>query len=167
MKSAQLHELTEFFHAFVGFCVDPSSLLSPLSKYSFVAVNSVQSSLAINSLLRLGHKRPSAFKSLNPDGTSGAGGGYTTNFGANCNISAEAQVVAAIFKSLVTRFVHSFKDLKCQENIALYSDVRQLITFVKNTYGGTFRRVALSGVLDVTPKPHKKAYDLQTTRVIR
>lgn len=30
-----LHELVEFFHAFVGFCVDPSSLLSPLSKFPF------------------------------------------------------------------------------------------------------------------------------------
>lgn len=32
VKTTQLHELIEFFHAFVGFCVDPSSLLSPLSK---------------------------------------------------------------------------------------------------------------------------------------
>lgn len=32
VKTAQLHELIDFFHAFVGFCVDPSSLLSPLSK---------------------------------------------------------------------------------------------------------------------------------------
>jgi protein unc-80 len=28
-----IHEIIEFFHAFVGFCVDPSSLLSPLSEY--------------------------------------------------------------------------------------------------------------------------------------
>lgn len=33
IRTTQLHELIEFFHAFVGFCVDPSSLLSPLSKY--------------------------------------------------------------------------------------------------------------------------------------
>lgn len=32
VKNTPLHELVEFFHAFVGFCVDPSSLLSPLSK---------------------------------------------------------------------------------------------------------------------------------------
>lgn len=92
--------------------------------------------------------------------------GYATNFGG-CTNGTEAQVVAAVFKSLVTRCVQSFKELKCQENIALYSDVRQLITFVKNTHGGTFRRVALSGAIDVTPKPNKKAYDLQTTRVVR
>lgn len=33
VKTTQLHELIEFFHAFVGFCVDPTSLLSPLSKH--------------------------------------------------------------------------------------------------------------------------------------
>lgn len=32
VRESSLHELIEFFHAFVGFCVDPSSLLSPLSK---------------------------------------------------------------------------------------------------------------------------------------
>lgn len=32
VRTTPLHELVEFFHAFVGFCVDPSSLLSPLSK---------------------------------------------------------------------------------------------------------------------------------------
>lgn len=68
---------------------------------------------------------------------------------------------------MITRFVQSFKELKCQENIALYSDIRQLIAFIKNAHGGTFRRVALSGVLDVTAKLHKKAFDLQTTRVVR
>lgn len=33
VKTTPLHELMEFFHAFVGFCIDPSSLLSPLSEY--------------------------------------------------------------------------------------------------------------------------------------
>lgn len=142
VKKTQLHELIEFFHAFVGFCVDPSSLLSPLS-----------------------HKRPSTFKSLNPD--ANISNGYVTNFGGGINNGTEGQVVGAIFKSLVSRCVQSFKELKCQENIALYSDIRQLITYVKNSHGGTFRRVALSGALDVTPRPNKKAFELQTTRVVR
>lgn len=92
---------------------------------------------------------------------------YATNFGGGGNNGTEAQVVASVFKALVSRCVQSFKELKCQENIALYSDVRQLITFIKNAHGATFRRVALSGAIDVTPKPNKKAYDLQTTRVVR
>lgn len=34
VKSTKLHELMEFFHAFVGFCKNPNSLLSPLSKFN-------------------------------------------------------------------------------------------------------------------------------------
>lgn len=49
----------------------------------------------------------------------------------------------------------------------MYCDVRQLITYVKGAHGGPFRRVALSGILAVTPRPHKKAPNMQTTRVIR
>jgi protein unc-80 len=33
IRDSTLNEIVEFFHAFVGFCVDPSSLLSPLSKF--------------------------------------------------------------------------------------------------------------------------------------
>lgn len=31
-RNQPLIEIMEFFHAYVGFCIDPSSLLSPLSK---------------------------------------------------------------------------------------------------------------------------------------
>ncbi|XP_055525794.1 protein unc-80 homolog isoform X1 [Wyeomyia smithii] len=146
IRTTQLHELIEFFHAFVGFCVDPSSLLSPLNL-----------------------KRPSAIKSLTPDfgGISGGQGGYATNFGSGLSGGAESQVIAAVFKTLVSRFVDALKDLKGQENVALYCDVRQLVTYVKGAHGGPFRRVALSGILAVTPRPHKQAPNMQTTRVIR
>ena len=36
IKSSPIHELVEFFHSFTAFCVDPNSLLSPLSKYMLV-----------------------------------------------------------------------------------------------------------------------------------
>lgn len=119
--------------------------------------------------INLDHKRPSAFKILTPDlgGISGGQGGYATNFGSGLSGSAESQVIAAVFKTLVTKFVDSFKELKSQENMALYCDVRQLVTYVKGAHGGPFRRVALSGILAVTPRPHKKAPTMQTTRVIR
>lgn len=76
-------------------------------------------------------------------------------------------MIAAVFKTLVTRFVVAFKELKSNENIALYCDVRQLITYVKGAHGGPFRRAALSGIMAVTPRPNKKSPNLQTTRVIR
>lgn len=115
------------------------------------------------------HKRSSAFKTLIPDigGIPGGQGGYATNFGGGLSGGAESQVIAAVFKTLVSRFVESLKELKSQENIALYCDVRQLVTYVKGAHGGPFRLVALSGILDVTPRPNKTAPNLQTTRVIR
>lgn len=112
------------------------------------------------------NKRASAFKTLNPD-LHNMAGCYATNFGSACSNGAEGLVIAAVFRSMITRFVQSFKELKCQENMALYSDVRQLIAFIKNAHGGTFRRVALSGAIDVTAKSNNKAFDLQTTRVVR
>lgn len=113
------------------------------------------------------NKRSSAFKTLTPDigGMAGGQGGYATNFGGG--LSGESQVIAAVFKTMVSRFCDSFKELKSQENIALYCDVRQLVTYVKGAHGGPFRLVALSGILSVTPRPHKKAPNMQTTRVIR
>lgn len=32
VRNQPVGEILEFFHAYVGFCIDPSSLLSPLSK---------------------------------------------------------------------------------------------------------------------------------------
>lgn len=104
---------------------------------------------------------------MTPDGISGGQGGYSTNFGSGLSGSAESQVMSAVFKTLVSRFVESFKDLKGQENVALYCDIRQLVTYVKGAHGGPFRKVALSGILAVTPRPNKKAPSTTTTRVIR
>lgn len=110
----------------------------------------------------------SSSTTTNAPTTSGGGqGGYATNFSGGSSGGAEAQVMAAVFRTLVTRFVDAFKELKSQENMALYCDVRQLVTYVKGAHGGPFRLVALSGILAVTPRPNKKAPAVQTTRVIR
>lgn len=50
---------------------------------------------------------------------------------------------------------------------SLYSDVRQLIIYIKEAHGGVFRRVLLSGLIDVASRPHRKETKTQTTRVIR
>jgi len=49
----------------------------------------------------------------------------------------------------------------------LYSEIRQLITYVKEGHGGAFRRVALSALIDTAEKSNKKEGPMQTTRVIR
>lgn len=50
---------------------------------------------------------------------------------------------------------------------ALYCDVRQLMTYIKEAHGGVFRRVALSGLLESASRPHRKEPNTQTTRVIK
>lgn len=98
---------------------------------------------------------------------SGGQGGYATNFSSGLSGSAESQVIAAIFRVLITRFVDSSKEIKAAENAVLFCDIRQLVTYVKGVHGGTFRRVALSGILAVCNRPHHKLPNKQTTRVIR
>ncbi|CAK9824157.1 Protein unc-80 homolog [Anthophora retusa] len=179
VREQPIPEILEFFHAFVGFCVDPSSLLSPLNQ-----------------------KRGS---SKSPE--IGSQGGYATNFGANLmgttmtgggtgssNVTGtgtttatttgttpatyglgshsvrgiEGHIFNCVFKALITRFVKSLKELKSQENISLYCDLRQFMSYVKEVHGGIFRRVALSGILDSADRPNKRCNsNVQTTRVIR
>ncbi|XP_015178627.1 PREDICTED: protein unc-80 homolog isoform X2 [Polistes dominula] len=186
IREQPISEILDFFHAYVGFCVDPTSLLSPLI-FQFVT----------------DQKRGS---NKSPDAASQ--GGYATNFGAgmigsgSSNVGTtnttshtgatntgttnivpvtasygtgnygargiEGQIMNCVFKTLVTRFIQSAKEWRSHENIALYCDLRQFMTYVKEAHGGIFRRVALSGILDSTDRPNKRCNSkVQTTRVIR
>ncbi|XP_015837451.1 protein unc-80 homolog isoform X11 [Tribolium castaneum] len=119
VKNQTIPDILDFFHAYVGYCIDPSSLLSPLSV---------------------------------------GGGGMR---------GVEGQVMTHVFKPLVTRFVGSAKELKTPENLGIYCEVRQLMTYVKEGHGSVFRRVALSALIDTADRPSKKESNTQTTRVIR
>ena len=117
-------------------------------------------------------------------GTGGSGVGTSGGSGGNVAIASgvatsynaggygargiEGQIMSCVFKVLVTRLIGSTKQLKAQENISLYCDVRHLMTYVKEAHGGIFRRVALSGILDSADRPNKRCNsNMQTTRVIR
>ncbi|KAK7065542.1 hypothetical protein SK128_001024 [Halocaridina rubra] len=147
VRNRTLQEILDFFHAFLGYCVDPASLLSPMT-------------------LPAGGKRAGTGK-----GVDSQQGGYATNFGASLGGAGsrgiEGQLVASVFKALVSRFVKSSKELKTPENMALYCDVRQLLGYIREGHGGVFRRVALSGLIDSADRPHKQPQKIQTTRVVR
>jgi hypothetical protein len=107
-------------------------------------------------------------------GTSGNIGAMTSGVATSYNSGGygsrgiEGQIMSCIFKVLVTRLVGFSKQLKTQENVSLYCDVRQLMTYVKEAHGSIFRRVALSGILDSADLPNKRCNsNVQTTRVIR
>ncbi|XP_035712762.1 protein unc-80 homolog isoform X4 [Folsomia candida] len=129
-----LTTVMEFFHALCGFCMDSTSLLSPMAMP--------------NPKIR--------------DFYTGYNNGMENN-----QQKVECQIFKFIFKRLVTRMA-SVHHLRATENMALYCDIRQFINYVYENDGNTFRRVALSALLDSVDRPNKKnARQSQTTRVVR
>ncbi|XP_071635615.1 protein unc-80 homolog isoform X3 [Temnothorax longispinosus] len=177
MREQPLTEILDFFHAYVGYCVDPSSLLSPLNQKRMSGKSpdvATQSGYATN----FGAGTIGAGTGGSGVGTSSGSGGNVIgtasgvatsyNAGGYGTRGIEGQIMTCVFKVLVTRLIGSTKQLKAQENISLYCDVRQLMTYVKEAHGGIFRRVALSGILDSADRPNKRCNsNMQTTRVIR
>ena len=97
----------------------------------------------------------------------GASAPYTGLGGQRCR-NIESQIMGCVFKPMVTRCVDICKNLKSQDNISLYCDIRQFMSYVKEAHGGVFRRVALSCILDSADRPNKKCNsEVKTTRVIR
>ncbi|KAI1307248.1 Protein unc-80 -like protein [Halotydeus destructor] len=127
-NKTNLQELIDLYHAFLGFCASNPTLLSPMTQ-----------------------KRQ--FSSASPTGSANEPKtGYATNFGAGFGKlgakGIEGVIINHIFKPLVSRCVKMQKELKLQENLSLYCELRQLINYVKDNHGGIFRKVALSSMLD-------------------
>ncbi|XP_060802082.1 protein unc-80 homolog isoform X1 [Amyelois transitella] len=146
-KFAPIREVLDNLHATIGFCVEPTSLVSPMNQ----------------------QKRNTA---KSPD-ISHLQAAYATNFGANqganSNRAIETFIIESTFRVLVTRFALMHKELKMLDNSALYMEVRMLLSYVKEAHGGQFRLVAFSALLDTAERPdsQQKESNMQTTRVIR
>ncbi|CAD5116523.1 DgyrCDS5405 [Dimorphilus gyrociliatus] len=80
--------------------------------------------------------------------------GYSSNFGEDQGKERKADsfIVLIILKKLISKFVDSSKEIHSQDNINLYCDVRQFVCHVKETHGSTFRKVALSGLVDAVDR---------------
>ncbi|KAG9510770.1 Protein unc-80-like protein, partial [Fragariocoptes setiger] len=82
--------------------------------------------------------------------------GYANNFGTGYSLSSrqkpqrapELIIIGSTFRPLVSRLCKMTKELKLQENTSLYCDIRRFVAFVRDTYGGTFRSVVLSALID-------------------
>ena len=48
-------------------------------------------------------------------------------------------IITAVFKPLVSRLTSISRELRLQENLALYCEIRHLITYVRDSHCGTFR----------------------------
>ncbi|CAG4970497.1 unnamed protein product [Parnassius apollo] len=146
-KFAPIREVLDNLHATIGFCAEPSNMVSPMNQ----------------------QKRSYA---KSPD-ISHLQAGYATNFGVgqgtNTNRAIENFIIEATFRELITRFALMHKELKLLDNSALYMEVRVLLSYVKEAHGSEFRLVALSALLDTAERPDSQQKDanMQTTRVIR
>ncbi|XP_038219466.1 protein unc-80 homolog isoform X2 [Zerene cesonia] len=143
-KFSPIREVLDNLHATIGFCAEPT-MVSPLS----------QQKRNTNKSPDLNHLQAQ----------------YATNFGAThgANKTIESFVIESVLRVLVTRFALMNKELKMLDNSALYSEVRLLLSYVREAHGHEFRLVALSGLLDTAERPGvpQKETNMQTTRVIR
>lgn len=55
----------------------------------------------------------------------------------------ETIIIKSVFKSFISRMVLIQKELKVQENMSLYCEVRQFISYVRDHHGGIFRNVRI------------------------
>ncbi|KAL3209048.1 hypothetical protein MRX96_009563 [Rhipicephalus microplus] len=105
VRERSLAEVVDIYHAFMGFCAETGSLLSPITQ-----------------------KRTSTTSSQ--DGSVHSG--YANNFGAGpggiSGKGIEGVVVTCTFKALVTRLAKCSRELKNQENMSLYSGCLTLQT---------------------------------------
>ncbi|XP_023318464.1 protein unc-80 homolog isoform X2 [Trichogramma pretiosum] len=191
-KKSPLAYVIDLFHAYLGFCVDPGSLLSPLNQKrgSSKSPDSVpQGSYATNfgagmmGGIANANNMTSCNSAQNAAAAAGGGGGiasasssggsgYNTGMGPGGGIgnrfrSIESQIMGYVFKTIVTKCCEGSKSLRSQDNIALYCDVRQLMTYIKEAHGGVFRRVALSCILDSADRPNRVRSEPHQTKVIR
>nr|XP_033339451.1 protein unc-80 homolog isoform X5 [Megalopta genalis] len=174
VRDLPIPEILEFFHAFTGFCVDPCSFLSPLNqKRGSSKSPEVASQTGYLASYGVNLMGTGMFANTTISGQGTMTTGTSTNIAASYSLGGhstrviEGHIFNCVFKPLVSRFVKSLKELKSQDNIGLYCDLRQFMAYVKEVHCGTFRRVILSGIIDAADRPNKECNsNLQTTRVI-
>ncbi|XP_043521274.1 protein unc-80 homolog isoform X3 [Frieseomelitta varia] len=174
VREQPIPEILEFFHAFVGFCVDPNQKRGSSKSPEVGSQGGYATNFGANIIGTggtgggTGSSSATAAAGTVAATTTGTAAGSYGGFSSHSARGIEGHIFNYVFKPLVTRFVKSLKELKSQENISLYCDLRQFMSYVKEVHGGAFRRVALSGILDSADRPNKRCNsNVQTTRVIR
>ncbi|CAI2734654.1 unnamed protein product [Schistosoma spindalis] len=76
---------------------------------------------------------------------------YGNSFGQNDTgqdtRGAEGLIVSYLFGPFVRRLVRCRRELSSQENVSLFSDIRQLFTYIREIHGSTFRKNMLVALL--------------------
>lgn len=143
VTSHPVQEVIDIFHAFLGFCAETTTTTTATHLSAFPC-------------LKKGH-----FDAMSKSG-------YLNNFGFANNLTkgnsdcvfpnifklnnthalaakwaVEAIIIKCIFKPFITRLVLIQKELKVQENMSLYCEIRQFISYVRDHHGSVFRNVCV------------------------
>lgn len=120
MKNNSLNCIISFIHSYVGFCTEPLSIFSPMCTCELVKIHcyipTLQQRLCNGRLvlnycvLSTGNKRKS-LDTISQLSVSPSGYGPSV-----CSKGNEYHVISVIFRSLITRVVLSYKELKHPEN---------------------------------------------------
>ncbi|CAL7937444.1 unnamed protein product [Xylocopa violacea] len=162
-------EVLEFFHAFVGYCVDPNQKRGSSKSPDVGSQGGYATNFGANLMGGSGVGGGTGASSVTTAGgtmaaTAAGTVSSTYDIGSHSARGIESHIFNYVFKALVTRFMKSWKELTSRQ----YFDLRQFMSYVKEAHGGVFRRVALSGILDSADRPNKRCNsNVQTTRVIR
>ncbi|KAL3317969.1 Protein unc-80 [Cichlidogyrus casuarinus] len=83
-------------------------------------------------------------------------GDYGNNFGQTVTgegtRGAEGIFVASILGPLLRRLVRCRRELVSQENLTLYTDIRQLLHYLREIHGNTYRRSMLCSLMAIVKK---------------
>ena len=79
---------------------------------------------------------------------SGECGGDKKNVTATSTFNIESVMVEIIIKPLVERLILMKNEIMSQENIYLFSEIRNLLSYIKENHGSVFRRIAFSSMLE-------------------
>ncbi|KAH9417878.1 Protein unc-80, partial [Dermatophagoides pteronyssinus] len=173
VTSHPIQEIMDIFHAFFGFCAEGTTSSSSHLSTTNIQQQQQQHLTATTTTIPLKKSLPGQITGT----SSGLGGvvgvgntqlknGYFNNFGAGFSttgttfvngstlskikLEVDTIIVKYTFKPFISRLVFVQKELKVQENMSLYCEVRQFISYVRENHGGIFRNAALSGLIEST-----------------
>ena len=143
VQSHPIQEVIDILHAFLGFCSESpaaTSINTHLTAFPSYKKSNFEQALKSGYCNNFGfglsgpNKGEFVVKHLTPIK-------FITFINAAKTV-VESIIIKCIFKSFIMRMVFLQKELKVQENMSLYCEIRQFISYVRDHHGGIFRNVS-------------------------
>jgi hypothetical protein len=128
IETNELVYIMETLHALLGYCYDP----------------------------QFGYSHYYPYISLKQKSNFNKSSIYANNFGKDSlknqdheqMVNIESVMVDLMLKPLIKRLIGIQNEIMNQENLYLFSDIRMLLSYIKENHGGVFRKVLFSNMLE-------------------